>query len=104
MKHVLTFLVLSLGVSYDAFGKIKDPKVYDNIFNSCMAQKSADVSYRDMTEYCACTSGEVVDTFDYGELALLELDMKNSNNEDQVVLANQKMRMIIRGCLNKVFN
>ena len=104
MKHVLTFLVLSLGVSCAAFGKIKDPKVYDNIFNSCMAQKSADVSYRDMTEYCACVSGEVVDTFDYGELALLELDMKNSNNEEQVILANQKMRMIIRGCLNKVMN
>ena len=42
MKHVLYFLVLSLGVSCTAFGKIKDPKVYDNMFNSCMAQKSAE--------------------------------------------------------------
>ena len=104
MKHDLTFLVLSLGVSYAAFGKIEDPRVYDNFFNACMAQKSADVSYRDMNEYCVCAAGEVVDTFDYGELALLELDMKNSNNEEQVILANQKMRMIIRGCLNKVMN
>ena len=90
-----------------SFSKIEDPRVWDNIYNACIASaksNSNDLTSSEILSYCKCSANEMTDTFDIKELLLFEVELYALSKEDRnkVALLNQKIKNIYINCMSNI--
>ena len=90
------FILLTLFIFYCQFSlsKIDDPRVWDNIYNGCIASATSnnnDLSSPEILTYCKCTANQMTDTFNIKELLLFEVELYTLSKEDRnrVALLNE---------------
>ena len=89
-----------------SFSEIKDKRVYDNFYQSCMKEKDASFTYQEMSTYCECSGKAVMKNFTVEELMILEGEIlaAGEENEMRVAAANEKLMSIITSCVSKIIN
>ena len=78
MKFITLSLLFILVSVSNSFSEIKDKRVYDNFYNSCMLEKASNFTYQEMSTYCQCAGKAVMANFTVKELMILE--GKNADN------------------------
>ncbi|MDA7488482.1 hypothetical protein N9A53_05690 [Candidatus Pelagibacter ubique] len=91
-------------MTVNAISEIKDKRIYDNFYNSCMAEKTPDFTYDEMSIYCSCTAKKVMKNFTVQELMMLEGKIIAADESEQmkVVAANEKFMKAVSFCLSKI--
>ena len=92
-----------------SFSEIKDKRVWDNLYSSCMGEynPSLGLTNNEFKKYCTCTANQVTKKFNVKELVLLESKIYKSNSEEEelkVLMANKKMEEIVADCISKIIN
>ena len=90
-----------------SFSEIKDKRVWDNFYTSCMGEYNPSWGFteNEFKIYCTCAADQVTKKFNVKELMLLESKLTKSNSEEEelkVLLANKKMEEIVADCVSKV--
>ncbi len=90
-----------------SFSEIKDKRVWDNLYSSCMGEytPSAGLTKNEFKTYCKCTADQITKKFNVKELVLLESKMSQKNSEEEelkVLMANKKMEEIVADCVSKI--
>ena len=108
MKMILfCIFIFFFLISAESFSKIEDPKVWNNIFNSCVpsATKGPNgLTPVDAKVYCECIANNGTNEFTLEELILLEsqLDTLNEDERLSLMLLNKKTKNMVNNCLNKI--
>ena len=63
MKMLLTLFVLLFSTS--GFAEIKDKRIFNNFYNSCMEERPSDITLNEMKKYCSCAGNNVMEGFYY---------------------------------------
>tara|TARA_B100000683_G_scaffold143072_1_gene139103 strand:- start:451 stop:777 length:327 start_codon:yes stop_codon:yes gene_type:complete len=103
----LFLITLFLLYSVFSFAKIEDQRVWDNIYNGCIASATLnnnDLSSPEILTYCKCTANQMTDTFNIKELLLFEVELYTLSKEDRnrVALLNEKIKNIYVDCMSKI--
>ena len=107
MKNYFLLLTLFIFYCQFSFSKIDDPRVWDNIYNGCIASATSnnnDLSSPEILTYCKCTANQMTDTFNIKELLLFEVELYTLSKEDRnrVALLNEKIKNIYVDCMSKI--
>ena len=110
LLSIIKFLVLLILFTSSAnlsFSKIEDPRIWDNLYTSCVSQakKENQMNSSEIITYCKCTENEVTNDFKVKELILFEADLINLSQEERIKLAllNDKITNIWATCASKIF-
>tara|TARA_B100001989_G_scaffold179417_1_gene130039 strand:+ start:105 stop:440 length:336 start_codon:yes stop_codon:yes gene_type:complete len=92
-----------------SFSEIKDKRVWDNLYSSCIGEYNASTGFtnNEFKNYCKCTANQITKKFNVKELVLLESKITQSNSEDEevkILLANKKMEEIVADCVSKILS
>ena len=108
MKFILIYIFIFFLLTFtDSFSKIKDPKVWNNIYNSCIpsaTKGSNGLTLPDAKVYCECIANNGTNKFTLEELILLESQLDTLNEAERValMLLNQKTKSMVSNCLSKI--
>ena len=100
---ILTLLFISVSIS-NSLSEIKDKRVFNNFYNSCMLEKDPNFTTKEMSTYCNCAGKGVVKKFTVKELMILEGKIIAAGKDDEmrVAAANKKFMSIIADCASKI--
>ena len=103
IKTFLTLFILFF--SYSALAEIKDKRIYNNFYDTCMEERVSDFSIQEQSTYCSCSGKKVMKEFTIKELILLEADLIQVNEDEQIkiALANDKLLDIFVSCFSEIF-
>ena len=105
MKKLSLYIFLIIAsMTVNAISEIKDKRVYDNFYNSCMEEKAPEFTYDEMSIYCSCTAKKVMKNFTVQELMMLEGKIIAADEREQlkVAAANDKFMKAISFCISKI--
>ena len=108
MKLMLIYIFIFFLLTFtDSFSKIKDPKVWNNMYNSCIpsaTEGSNGLTLFDAKVYCECIANNGTNKFTIEELILLESQLETLNEDDRVslMLLNKKTKSMVSNCLSKI--
>ncbi|MBD1169625.1 hypothetical protein IDH01_04055 [Pelagibacterales bacterium SAG-MED08] len=100
---ILTLLFISVSIS-NSLSEIKDKRVFNNFYNSCMLEKDPNFTTKELSIYCNCAGKGVVKKFTVKELMILEGKIIAAGKDDEmrVAAANKKFMSIIADCVSKI--
>ena len=101
----IIYIFFLLLFTTNSYSEIKDKRVYDNFFNSCMEDRDPSITYNEMSNYCSCAANGVMKKFTVKELVLFESKISAASKEDElrVAAANEKFMNIIASCAAKLY-
>ena len=108
MKLILIYIFIFFLLTFtDSFSKIEDPKVWNNMYNSCIpsaTKGSNGLTPLDAKVYCECIANNGTNKFTIEELILLESQLETLNEDDRVslMLLNKKTKSMVTNCLSKI--
>jgi len=108
MKLILIYIFIFFLLTFtDSFSKIEDPKVWNNMYNSCIPSAikgSNGLTPLDAKVYCECIANNGTNKFTIEELILLESQLETLNEDDRVslMLLNKKTKSMVTNCLSKI--
>ena len=101
MKNI-SIILLILFIISPVKAKINDKRIWNNFYNSCIAEyrPGGGISRFAFKQYCQCGANQVTEQFTMNEIKRLENQMRyRSNNDKQkILLLNRKMSNIFRQC------
>ena len=106
MKKFFFLIVSLITISSIAQSKINDPRAWNNFYNGCIKEYTANsqLTKNEFQRYCSCSADLVMERFTSKELILLELNMRNLDKSQlaNAALANEKFKKIIVDCLSRI--
>ena len=109
LKHIKIKMLLTLFVllfSTSGFAEIKDKRIFNNFYNSCMEERPSDITLNEMKKYCSCAGNNVMRDFTIQEILLIERDISLANSEEEeikIAMANEKIFNIFSSCIEEIF-
>ena len=108
MKLILIYIFIFFLLTFtDSFSKIEDPKVWNNMYNSCVPSATKglnNLTLFDAKVYCEYIANNGTNKFTIEELILLESQLETLNEDDRVslMLLNKKTKSMVANCLSKI--
>ena len=108
MKLILIYIFIFFLLTFtESSSKIEDPKVWNNMYNSCIPsaiKASNGLTPLDAKVYCECIANNGINKFTIEELILLESQLETLNEDDRVslMLLNKKTKSMVANCLSKI--